>query len=185
MVDRRRADDAAAAERRGRHHPDLERARAGGDRGRRPGCDLMGPGPLRRGGLGHPEGQPEGGSRPPLHQVLRQCQAAGRVRVPSRLWADEPEGLRVHPGGARQVPADRARQFEADDAVEHRMVGQEQGSGARALQRLAPDLISAGAPGAGVSAGLATKLRSAASARAMARCWRSPMRASTLPRASS
>ena len=38
------------------------------------------------------------------------------------------------------------------------MVGQEQGSGARALQRLAPDLISAGAPGAGVSAGLATKL---------------------------
>src|SRR5829696_9026340 len=38
------------------------------------------------------------------------------------------------------------------------MVGQEQGSGARALQRLAPDLISAGAPGLGVSAGLATKL---------------------------
>src|SRR5205085_240124 len=57
-----------------------------------------------------------------------------------------------------QVPADRARQSQADGAVEHRVVGQEQGSGARALQRLAADLSLSHGAGAGVSAGVTSKL---------------------------
>ncbi len=137
MVDRRRAGDADAPERRSGFIAADPRARANGYRCRRPGKKSAGiRGIFSIQGLGHPQGKSQRRPRAQVRQILCECQAPGGVDGAALRRAKQPESLRLHPRKSKARTSHFPRQFQACRAERSEMVGRQQGQRTGAVQRV-------------------------------------------------